>query len=97
MNFQEVAASLTPEVYQRLKEAVELGKWPNGDALSREQKALCLEALMTYEARNGVPENERIGYIERPDGSHANPFAERDDGNGDTQPIRLIGDGDTLQ
>lgn len=92
MNFQEVAANLTPEVYQRLREAVELGKWPNGDQLSREQKALCLEALMTYEARNGIPQDQRIGYIERPDGTQANPLADND-----VQPIRMMGDGDTLQ
>lgn len=92
MNFQEVAANLTPEVYQRLREAVELGKWPNGEVLSREQKALCLEALMTYEVRNGVPEQHRIGYIERPDGTQANPLADDD-----VQPIRMMGDGDTLQ
>ena len=87
-----MAANLTPEVYQRLKQAVELGKWPNGDPLDREQKALCLEALMTYEVRNQVPEQERIGYIERPDGTQANPLADKD-----VQPVRMIGDGDTLQ
>jgi uncharacterized protein YeaC (DUF1315 family) len=35
MNFDAVAGSLSPEVYSRLKEAVELGKWPNGIALTK--------------------------------------------------------------
>lgn len=90
MNFEQMAASLTPEVYSRLKESVELGKWPNGEALSREQKALCLEALMTYEIRNHVPEQERIGYIDRPSCASAT-------GDDQTQAIRMPRNGDTLQ
>lgn len=89
MNFDDVAANLSPQLYARLKEAVELGKWPNGQALSREQKALCLEALLTYEVRAGVPEDERIGYIERPD--CATPAED------EWQTIRMPGEGETLQ
>lgn len=84
MNFDEVAASLTPEVYQRLKESIELGKWPTGQALTRDQKALCLEALLKYEIAQGIPEEQRIGYIERPNcGSESKVD--------DVQPIRMPG------
>ncbi|MHA7878167.1 MAG: YeaC family protein [Saccharospirillum sp.] len=83
MNFDDVAASLTPEVYQRLKESIELGRWPTGQALTREQKALCLEALLKYEVAQGIPETQRIGYIERPNCATDKPS--------DVQPIRMPG------
>ncbi len=38
MNLDEIINSMTPEVYQRLSTAVELGKWPDGVALTPEQK-----------------------------------------------------------
>lgn len=38
MNLDEMINSMTPEVYQRLSTAVELGKWPDGVALTVEQK-----------------------------------------------------------
>ena len=89
MNFDELAASLTPDMYSRLKESVELGKWPNGVALTREQKALCLEALLKYEVNQGVPEEQRIGYVPVPD----KPKQPVDD----TQVLHLRDDGETLQ
>lgn len=93
MNFEQMASSLTPDLYRRLKESVELGKWPNGVALTIEQKELCLEALLTYEIRNRVPETERIGYVPRP---KKTARSEPDDG---IQAIRMPGraDGETLQ
>lgn len=38
MNIDDMINSMTPEVYQRLVTAVELGKWPDGVALTAEQK-----------------------------------------------------------
>ena len=37
MNLDDIINSMTPEVYQRLSTAVELGKWPDGVALTAEQ------------------------------------------------------------
>lgn len=65
MNFDELATQMTPDVYSRLRSSVELGRWPTGQALSKEQKALCLEAIIKYEIANNVPETERTGYIEQ--------------------------------
>ena len=42
MNLDDIINSMTPEVYQRLSTAVELGKWPDGVALTEEQKANCI-------------------------------------------------------
>ncbi|MFP8965309.1 YeaC family protein [Pokkaliibacter sp. CJK22405] len=70
MDFETLARSLTHETYENLKRAVELGKWPNGERLSDEQRALCLEAIITWSERN-LPPEQRIGFIDRtkPDGT----------------------------
>jgi uncharacterized protein YeaC (DUF1315 family) len=64
MNFQELLKSITPEAYQNLKLAVEIGKWPDGRVLSAEQRELCLQAVIAYEQKN-LAEHERTGYIDR--------------------------------
>lgn len=64
MNFKEMIDNMSPEVYVRLKQAVELGKWPNGVRLTDEQKELCLQAVITYDYSN-KPEEGRVGYIDR--------------------------------
>lgn len=64
MNFKEMIDNMSPEVYARLKQAVELGKWPNGVRLTQEQKELCLQAVITYDYSN-KPEESRVGYIDR--------------------------------
>ena len=38
MNVEQILAAMTPEVYDRLRLAVETGKWPDGNPLSEEQK-----------------------------------------------------------
>ncbi len=61
-NFAELASSINAEVYQTFKQAVELGKWPDGRKLSQEQKELCLQAMIAYEGKH-LPEDQRTGYM----------------------------------
>lgn len=61
-SFLEAIENITPEIYQSLKLAVEIGKWPDGRKLSQEQKELTLQALIAWEIQN-LPEEERIGYM----------------------------------
>lgn len=61
--------TLTPDIYDALKRAVELGKWPNGTRLSSEQRELCLQAVIYYDSRH-KPEQERVGYIQRETHEH---------------------------
>jgi uncharacterized protein YeaC (DUF1315 family) len=63
-SFDALLAAMSPELHQQLKTAVELGKWPNGERLSKEQVALCLQAVIAWDARN-LPESERVAYIDR--------------------------------
>ena len=51
MDIEQIIDSMTPEVYQRLATAVELGKWPDGVALTPEQKENSLQLVMFWQAR----------------------------------------------
>ncbi|POT99598.1 MULTISPECIES: YeaC family protein [Enterobacteriaceae] len=54
MEINELVASMTPEVYQRLATAVETGKWPDGVALTPEQKENSLQLVMLWQARHNT-------------------------------------------
>lgn len=65
MTFDRMINQMTPAIYEGLKQAVALRKWPDGRRLTPEQTELCLEAVMRYEVENHVPEESRVGYLER--------------------------------
>ncbi|SLM63171.1 MULTISPECIES: YeaC family protein [Dickeya] len=52
MELNDVINSMTPEIYQRLTTAVELGKWPDGVALTTQQKENALQMVMLWQARH---------------------------------------------
>lgn len=52
MELNELVDLMTVEIYQRLLSAVELGKWPDGVALTPEQKENSLQAVMLWQARH---------------------------------------------
>jgi len=62
MEYNQLIAQLTPEVYQRLKSAIEIGKWPDGRLLSEAQKASCMEAVLRYQALKLDPK-QHTGYM----------------------------------
>lgn len=61
--YQDVIGNMQPDVYQQLKESLELSKWPNGTPLTQEQKEHCMQAIIAYEHRN-LPANQHTGYVE---------------------------------
>ncbi|MEQ9886044.1 YeaC family protein [Pectobacterium zantedeschiae] len=62
MELNDLIDVMTPEIYQRLVTAVELGKWPDGVALTTEQKENCLQMVMMWQARhNEQAEHMTIG------------------------------------
>ncbi len=62
MDIDKVLEALTPEIVERFKTAIELGKWPNGEVLTEEQKETCMQAVIAYEHRN-IDEHMRTGYV----------------------------------
>lgn len=71
-SFAEMIENITPEIYQSLKLAVEIGKWADGRKLTLEQKELTLQAMIAWELHN-LPEEQRTGYLEQECESHPAP------------------------
>ena len=61
MDLQQLLNSITPDIYQQLQRAVEIGKWPDGRKISDEQRSLCMQAIIAYDQRK--PEIQRTGYV----------------------------------
>ncbi|HHQ4735597.1 YeaC family protein [Aeromonas veronii] len=60
--FLQAIRQMPEEVYERLKTAVELGKWPDGKPLTDEQKATSLQAVMAWQSMHlDNPEHMNIG------------------------------------
>ncbi|MDJ0036376.1 DUF1315 family protein [Pantoea allii] len=54
--------AMTPEIYDRLVIAVETGKWPDGVALTQQQRDNSLQLVMMWQARNNeAPQHMTIG------------------------------------
>lgn len=62
MKFEDLVTSMTPTIYENIKRAVELGKWPNGLKLTDEQRNTCMQAIIAYDNKNTKRE-EQTGYI----------------------------------
>ena len=54
MEIAQIVESMTEDVYQRLATAVELGKWPDGVALTPAQKENSLQLVMLWQARHNT-------------------------------------------
>lgn len=57
-----IVEAMTPDIYQRLATAVEIGKWPDGVALTEEQKEHCMQLVMLWQSQNNhQPQHMSIG------------------------------------
>ncbi|MGB0664152.1 MAG: YeaC family protein [Pontibacterium sp.] len=87
MTYEQLIAAMTPDMHASLKRAIELGKWPDGRVLTKEQKDICMRAVIAYDVST-KPEEERVGFIDRrkPDGSQhgSDPLA--------PQTLKILGD-----
>lgn len=62
-SFHEMIETMTHEVWQNMRRAVETGRWADGRPLTDEQRALSLQAVIAWEQRHQLPEDERTGYV----------------------------------
>lgn len=53
-NINEYAKNISPSLYEKLKTAVETGKWLDGAPLTEEQKAHSLQLVMAYQKEFNV-------------------------------------------
>lgn len=84
MSVQQLLSSITPDIYENLKRAVELGKWPDGNRLTTEQQELCMQAVIAYEHLH-LPPEQKTGYIEPIPHKHC----ATDDSHQDDEPAPL--------
>ena len=64
MQYQDLLSHITPEIYERFKLAIELGKWPDGRVLTQAQKQSCMEAVLHYQQLH-LPAHEHAGFMEQ--------------------------------
>ncbi|NMH58606.1 YeaC family protein [Alteromonas ponticola] len=51
MNIEALLSAMTPQVFERIQEAVETGKWGDGSRLTEQQRESCMQAVMLYQAK----------------------------------------------
>jgi uncharacterized protein YeaC (DUF1315 family) len=51
VNIQQLVEAMTPQIYENLRTAVEIGKWSDGNLLSEEQKSNSLQAVLMNQAK----------------------------------------------
>jgi len=64
MNYLQLIDTMTPDIYQKLLRSVALGKWPDGNMLTSEQRANAMQAIIAWGERH-LAEPDRVGYIEK--------------------------------
>ena len=69
MDLNKLLDTVTPDIYESLKKAIETGKWDNGIPLTDQQKKDSLQIVIAYDNRH-KPEHERVGYVQPKEHSH---------------------------
>lgn len=64
-DFLATAEQLTPDMVERFRRAVEIGKWPDGRIVSAEQRDILLQALIVYEEKNIDPSQRAVSVTEQ--------------------------------
>lgn len=64
MDYQQLIDSMTPDLYERLKQAVETGRWPDGRAVTPEQRQHAMQAVIAWGEKH-LGEEQRVGFIDK--------------------------------
>jgi uncharacterized protein YeaC (DUF1315 family) len=51
MEVEKLLAVMTEDVYNKFKQAIETGKWLDGNPLSEEQRETVMQAIILYQAK----------------------------------------------
>lgn len=51
MNVEILLKNMSENVYEKLRAAVETGKWLDGSPLTEQQKETCIQAVMLYQSK----------------------------------------------
>ncbi len=83
MSLSSLIKAIDPETYEKLKRAIEIGKWPDGRSLSEEQKELTMQAIIAYEIENNIEDSQRTGFVDTGDSA-----CHSDEGHLEPKPIK---------
>jgi uncharacterized protein len=89
VNINTLLQSLTPTVYDNLKRAIELGKWPDGTRLTSEQRQMCMQAVIAYEQQH-LPPEKHTGHIPYEAHDHCASDEDNHSDHQDEKPIKWI-------
>ena len=64
MDYVQLIATMSPEIYQSLIRSVELGKWPDGRPVTPQQRENAMQAIIAW-GESHLSEQDRVGYIEK--------------------------------
>ncbi|MDP5054141.1 MAG: YeaC family protein [Congregibacter sp.] len=64
MDYQSLIDTLSPDIVARLRLGIETGRWPDGQAVTPEQREHSLRAVIAWEQQH-LPEDQRVGYIDK--------------------------------
>lgn len=51
MQYDDALRAMTPDIYERMRSAVETGRWPDGQKLTDAQRENAMELVMVYQAK----------------------------------------------
>lgn len=66
MDIDDFVQRLGHAEYAALKQAIELGKWPDGRPLGKDDRELLMRAMIAWEIKN-LPPDQHTGYMAQPD------------------------------
>lgn len=64
MDYSQVIDSMTPDIYERMRRALEIGKWPDGRVLTPGQREQTMQAVILWGERH-LDATERVGFIDK--------------------------------
>lgn len=64
MDYHQLISQMTPDIYHRMVRALEIGRWPDGRALTPQQMESTMQAVIAWGEQH-LPEHERVGFIDK--------------------------------
>jgi uncharacterized protein YeaC (DUF1315 family) len=63
-SYEDAIVAMPREVYDRMVDALSLGKWPDGRSITDTQRIDTMKAVILW-GQHHLPEDQRIGFIDK--------------------------------
>jgi len=63
-SYEDAIVAMPREVYDRMVDALSLGKWPDGRSITDAQRVDTMKAVILW-GQHHLPEAQRIGFIDK--------------------------------